>query len=214
MTQPFCGTVINPPCLTVNTEVADPSSPSPSEATRNADYRHECQRHEHAALTYDRHARLLTMLSRICLGIAAALVLIAWQTSESRFVCLALAMIAGIGFAALSTRIDRVRANSDRARLSADINAQGAARISRQWDVVSDVVVEDGPQDQQTAIDLDLFGHVSLMKLICTARTSVGVAKLTAWLAQQNSESEIADRRRIAHELAPCLEWRQQHETL
>ncbi len=192
----------------------DQNSPVPSEATRLAQYQHRFRQHEQKATEYDRLVRRLKLWSPIAVGIAAALLFAATQTASLRIVCISFAVVAGLCWCGLQIWNGSVTRNLRRVRLFADINSQGAARISRLWDVISDIEVSDEAATQQIAADLDLFGHVSVLKLICTARTPGGVAALTSWLIEQHPDSEIVDRRRIAHELSQSLDWRQQHEAL
>lgn len=89
------------------------------------------------------------------------------------------------------------------------INRYGIARRRREWTDLPERPVDRSMQESPSAIDLDLFGHASLMQLLCTAESQRGIAKLAAWISDPAEVAEIVRRQRVASVLAPLLSWRQ-----
>lgn len=65
------------------------------------------------------------------------------------------------------------------------------------------------PPNHPYAGDLDVFGSRSLFRLLSTARTPAGAARLAAWLVEPASPEVIRKRQQAARELGPRLELRE-----
>lgn len=94
------------------------------------------------------------------------------------------------------------------------INRCGIARRARDWEKLPEQDVQDSLADSPLAIDLDLFGHASLMQLVCTAETRTGIDALSRWLVPPSAPEEIHQRQNVVRTLAPELSWRQELQRL
>ena len=166
--------------------MATRSDQSPSEDSRKAFLDERCARFDKESTTRGQRATLLLTCSRAGAVVATLLLAVGWMIERwNTAVSVALVAVAGSVF--LFIRSSIARAGSNRARILAEINAQGSARISRRWNLISDVDVGHNAETTGTAVDLDLFGDVSLIKLICTAQTQEGISTLTSWLTESHA---------------------------
>jgi hypothetical protein len=127
---------------------------------------------------------------------------------------------AGLAFAVFVVLIllhDRVIRRERRAAELAAINAEGLARIARDWRALP--LPAHPPAADPAAVklpararDLSLFGRASLFHLLGTVHTPPGKAALAAWLLEPAAPEEIALRQAAVAELAPDLDLRQELE--
>ena len=90
------------------------------------------------------------------------------------------------------------------------INRWGLARRARDWDRLVEIQADESIANLPLAVDLDLFGHASLMQLLCTAQTEEGISTLVRWLVEPSDPPEVRRRQRVCEKLAPSLDWRQE----
>ncbi len=84
----------------------------------------------------------------------------------------------------------------------ARVNRDAAARVSRDWNALTeDPAAGPGPS-HPFAEDLDLFGHASVFRLLGWAGTDAGRAALAEWLAGPATPETIRERQRAVDELA------------
>jgi hypothetical protein len=112
----------------------------------------------------------------------------------------------------LVVRHERVEQRRDAANTLARINREAAARLRRHWNDLPDAWTTSGLDDHPYALDLDLFGHASLIQILGPVRTPAGRATVCRWLlaADRIAPDEIAIRQESVRELAPLLDLRQQ----
>jgi len=77
-------------------------------------------------------------------------------------------------FAIVAFRHQAVEEALSHARAKTNLNAEGKARVDRQWKALPDRFAPSALVNGMLARDLDLFGPVSLFQLICTANTWEG----------------------------------------
>lgn len=81
---------------------------------------------------------------------------------------------AGLSFFALVAHYRRIQRELRSARLRQTLNAEGLARLDRNWDALPPAPVLAVPQDHPFADDLDLAGRASLSHLIGRVTTAPG----------------------------------------
>jgi hypothetical protein len=89
--------------------------------------------------------------------------------------------------------------------------AVGIDRVRRAWDQLSSTVVAEVPSTHPFARDLNLFGNVSLAKLLGPTSAIAGQAVIAEWLVAEEPESigVIHERQSAVAELAPRADWRE-----
>ncbi|MEM9293622.1 MAG: hypothetical protein AAGD01_18220 [Acidobacteriota bacterium] len=152
-------------------------------------------------------------------GIFIPLGIFVVRGSELEAHWLAAAAVALAIFLLLSSRHRRTQVEEERSRLRAQVNAEGLARLERRWEELPPAAGQsfsEGEEDPlpPRARDLDLFGEVSLARLLSTAATPFGRRALEARLLESASCEEIAARQAGVEELSPRLDLRQDLEVL
>ncbi len=142
-------------------------------------------------------------------AIAAIAVAAYLLTSQTTYLLVAAAVLA-VAVAVLNWFEHNCQRDIAVAESRVWINRCGIARRGRDWDKLPERQVDDAIADSPLAIDLDLFGHASLMQLLCTAETEQGIGTLTRWLFQPSTSEQIHRRQHAASVLAPLLPWRQE----
>jgi hypothetical protein len=89
-------------------------------------------------------------------------------------------------------------------------NLHAIARIAREWDRLPPADPPPGVEHHPYAIDLDLFGHASLMQWLGPAATAPGTHTMHLWLLHPGEPDQVAARQQAVRELAPALDWREQ----
>jgi hypothetical protein len=84
----------------------------------------------------------------------------------------------------------------------AQVNADAAARVSRDWNALAPDRTAGPGAAHPYADDLDVFGHASLFQLLGWAGTGSGRATLAAWLTEGATPDVIRDRQKAIEELA------------
>src|SRR5579885_2322398 len=92
------------------------------------------------------------------------------------------------------------------------INDEGLRRLRRDWSTLPLRQPKEGTPDHPYANDLDLLGHASLQHLLSTPTTGGGLATLQRWLLYPAAPAEIRERQRVAAELAPMIDFRDEFE--
>jgi ABC-type multidrug transport system fused ATPase/permease subunit len=126
-------------------------------------------------------------------------------------VALALFVAAVVAFLVLIVHHSRLTARERRAAELAAVNGEGEARIRRAWDQLP-ASRSSGPPGHAYAHDLDLFGHGSVTRLLGTAGTGVGRARLHRWLLEPAALETARRRQEAVRELVPMLAFRQELE--
>ena len=89
------------------------------------------------------------------------------------------------------------------------VNRTAIARRTRAWNQLPDYEIDKSLARSPRAIDLDLFGSVSLVKLLCTAETDEGISRVASWMMNPADVTEVVRRQEVAQELSSELSWRQ-----
>ena len=90
------------------------------------------------------------------------------------------------------------------------INQFAIARIGRSWDSLPpDGGSPEGIEHHAYALDLDLFGHASLLQWLGPSATAGGADTLQRWLLDPAPPEVVAARQAAVAELAPAVEWRE-----
>ena len=141
---------------------------------------------------------------------ALGVVLLVWGIAALAPLLVYLAIAAFVAFVVLVWQHRALRAVRERSLALAAINAEGVARVSRDWaklprrdDRLPDA---DHPYDA----DLDITGPSSLLHLIDTTTSAGGQARLRGWLLAPASVTTIRERQAAVAELAPRLDDRQE----
>jgi len=91
------------------------------------------------------------------------------------------------------------------------VNERGEARIRRDWDALppADPPAGTDLSTHPYALDLDVFGRVSLYRWLGPAATAQGAIELAHLLLTPADRTEIDARQRAAADLAPEAPWRE-----
>jgi hypothetical protein len=114
-----------------------------------------------------------------------------------------------IGFIAAAVRHHVIEAKLQTSREMACRNAEGKARIARNWKDLPDRSAPAELATSAVAQDLDLFGRGSLFDLVCTANTWEGRNAVAQALLQGIEQENLPSRQAAIRELAPKLDFRQ-----
>src|ERR1700733_1778995 len=114
-----------------------------------------------------------------------------------------------IGFIAAAVRHHGIEARLQTSREMACRNAEGKARIARNWKDLPDRSAPAELASSALAQDLDLFGHGSLFDLVCPANSWEGRNAVAQALLQGIEKENLPSRQAAIRELAPKLEFRQ-----
>ena len=113
-------------------------------------------------------------------------------------------------FAIIVFRHQAVEEAWSHARAMKDLNAEGEARVNRDWQALPNRLAPSELVKGMLARDLDLFGPVSLFQLICTANTWEGRKAVAETLVQGIEQDCIPNRQAAVKELATKLGFRQE----
>lgn len=135
---------------------------------------------------------------------ALALVAEAVTNPGSRTAFATGAALVALVFAGLVRYNARLSRERRRARDLAELNAQAAYRVERDWKRLSTPAWGDADADDALA-DLDVFGRDSLVALFPPVSPAVGRACLRSWLSNNAAIDEISRRHESIRELV--AEW-------
>ena len=169
------------------------------------------RRHDDAAAERDRLAARASNISNLrFLAFAAAIGALVWAELRPEYgaVALVLAALAGLGFFALIGVHSRVKTRERRADELARVNEEAGARLVRGWDALPPSPERARPGHAYSH-DLDILGPASLARLLGTAGTGIGRARLRGWLLAPASVAEARERQTAVRELVPRLDFRQ-----
>src|SRR5260221_12971268 len=93
-----------------------------------------------------------------------------------------------------------------------NLNAEGKARVDRQWNALPNWSAPSAPVNGMLARDLDLFGPVSLFQLICTANTWEGRKAVAEVLIGGIGQDSIPNCQAAGQELAEKIDFPQRLE--
>lgn len=115
---------------------------------------------------------------------------------------------AAVTFAFLVARHHVAQRRLLRARLMADFNREGIARIRRRWSELPDPPIASPRRNHDYAGDLDLYGRASLLHLVGVCGTAPGKAALERWLLERADAGTIAVRQEAVREMADAYDFR------
>jgi hypothetical protein len=144
------------------------------------------------------HARLATFV--------ATAVVAVWALVAGVAGALLAATVLLAGFVALVVYHASVARAQRRAEALERLNAEGLARLARDWDALP---VAPSPADAPPfASDLDLFGRASVVQLLGPVGTPPGRVALEAWLLTPAAPAVIRERQAAVRELADAVDFR------
>jgi len=91
-----------------------------------------------------------------------------------------------------------------------NFNAEGLARLKRDWAGLPLRRPPDSRTNDSIAVDLDLLGHASLQHVLNTPTTVIGQEILENWLLKPAPPDEITRRQAAIGELAPLFSLREE----
>lgn len=152
-------------------------------------------------------ARLVSMVSGIgcLLGVLAD----AKDPSPGWYAGAAVALAVFGGLALVHDRVLQAKGRVGELRA---LNREAEARLTRDWAALPPPVQPPFDADNPSVRDLDLFGPRSLLHLLSTAHTPMGLATLGRWLLSPAPPDEIRQRQGVVRALAPELDLRQNLE--
>lgn len=112
-------------------------------------------------------------------------------------------------FVAVLVWHQRLRARRDGLRTLAAIRQHAIDRVQRHWSDLPVPLDTSVPADHPFALDLDLTGRGSLLHLMDTSHTPAGRSTLQDWLLNGSTTEEVLFRQRIAADLVPERDWRE-----
>jgi MutS domain V len=146
-------------------------------------------------------------LAIVLLGVASVFVI---PKNNALWVCVLAAFLVFlvILFIVIVFRHQAVEEALSHARAMTNLNAEGTARVSRDWKALPNRLAPLEPLNGMLARDLDLFGPVSLFQLICTANTWEGQKAVAEILVRGIEQGRIPNRQAAVKELAAKLDFR------
>ena len=148
------------------------------------------------------HARLVAFLI-----LAATLWLTARAPSGERLIPATLAAATAIGFATLVGWHGRVRREERRLGALEAVNRESVSRVDYAWDALPPSVGAAAPEHPYAA-DLDIFGKVSLWRLLGVVSAAPGRPILRRWVLAPAVPNEVRARQAAVAELAPLTDLR------
>jgi len=187
---------------TRETHPAEPhTSPAATYRARVERFGAERDRHLQRALALSR-ARLATFLAAVAFFLAAE-----WASEATVGALNAGGALFLVAFIVLVVAHGRERERVAWFTALRELNHEALHRLRRDWDALP-VRGGPAPPDHPYAVDLDLFGHASVLQLLGTVATTRGRDRLAAWLLEPAPPGEIADRQAAVRELASRIQLR------
>jgi hypothetical protein len=155
-------------------------------------------------------ARALVFSRLRLVSFLGGVALLWWGAAHNQVVAGAAGILSLIGFGALVVVHARALEQLDRAEVAQRINAQGLARLARDWSALPEVPPPEADIDAHPyARDLDVFGHASLTKWLGRPATTQGANRLWQWLLAPYGPDDIHSRQAAVDDLASKREWRE-----
>lgn len=178
----------------------------------DGEYRRRRQRHQdrreeaHRRGTRVRTARVLSFVAAVALLLAAE-----WTGGAARWLLYGAGGASVLSFGMLVVRHRGARREERWEALLADLNAEGRARLRRDWGALPEAGAGDPDREggNGTASDLDLFGPASVRRLLSTVSTSPGDARIDRWLREPAPPREVERRQRAVESLSDRVDFRQ-----
>ena len=148
------------------------------------------------------HARLVAFMV-----LAATLWLVGRAAPGNRLIPAAAAALAALGFAVLVGWHGRVRREERRLAALEAVNRESGARVDHAWEALPPSV-GGASADHPYAADLDIFGAVSLWRLLGVVSASPGRQILREWVLAPALPDTVRARQRAIAELAPLTDLR------
>jgi hypothetical protein len=143
---------------------------------------------------------------------AASAACVIWGILQAATLAIAAGVVLGVVLVMLVRHHRELGRRRDRAVGLQAINQVALERIRRYWNGVPLRHTQRADAAHLYALDLDLFGHASIMHLLDTAATPMGRATLARWLLERASPTTVRERQHAMLELKPELELRQELE--
>ena len=147
--------------------------------------------------------------ARIAVFLAAIVCFFVGWASGGSPVFYGLGALGIVGFVAVVGYHDALQRRLLRLVTRRQLNQEGLARLSRDWDQLPTSSVIASDELAAVASDLDLFGHASLFQLLNRADTEIGQTTLRDWLLEPASPQVIEERQLAAKALQSSLDLRE-----
>ena len=162
----------------------------------------------HLERSYNRGS--LLRLAFFLLG--AGLLIFAW-TEWAWWYAAILSFGLLLAFALFVGYHERIAARRRHQERLAEVNRREAEALAGDWSAFPDGK-EFQDAEHPYALDLDLFGPHSLFQFLNRTSTSVGRARLAAFLSAPASPAQLADRQRAIATLSDEIDWRQNFQAI
>jgi ABC-type phosphonate transport system ATPase subunit len=174
-----------------------------SESTQAGKYRAAADGYEADRQALARLSRNLSYARLAVFLAAAASILSVFPGPASHAAVRVGVGVAGfLAFAGLVSWHGRIEWRERWTAALARLNADAAARVSREWNALPPAGVAGPGPTHPYADDLDLFGHASLFQLLGSVGTDAGRTTLAGWLTNAAAPAAIRERQQAVEELA------------
>jgi hypothetical protein len=160
--------------------------------------------------------RMSTLRMVTFLGLVAALVLWDVLGPPGERVAAGVAWLLAVLFVVMVARHRRIRATERRLEVLRGLAAEGLLRLDRRWDELEASLPEvearhgDASAEHAYAVDLDVFGTASLIRLSGPVTSAPGRRTLRRWLLEAASPEEVTARQEAVLELTPAVGFREE----
>lgn len=125
-----------------------------------------------------------------------------------------ISLVGLVAFVVIIMRHLKIREELEHQKRMSAINQRAHARTVRAWDLIEEGFVPPSVTTHDLALDLDLVGHASLLKLLGSTATTAGRRLLFHWLLTPPSHiGTVEDRQAMVADLAPKIDFRQNLES-
>ena len=161
------------------------------------------QRRDHAMVERDYWTRRSDRLSNLrLLTFVGLMVCVGTALFSSAWWWLG-ALLFLIAFIAQLLRHQMIETRKQRAEALVKLNEYGLARIKRDWQHLPERQPSFAVSHDSYANDLDVFGHASLLHMLGSSMTALGLDTLAHWLIKPATVPLIHARQQAVLELAP-----------
>jgi len=148
---------------------------------------------------------------RLVAFVVSAFLIVLFASEGAIALVLLVALIGGLGFAALMKRYNKTSYQKNQATFLAELNEQETQRLQNNLSSFPSGQMFMKSNHPYVA-DIDVFGTHSLYQLINRATTESGRECLATWLSEPATKEAILARQEAIKELSTQLAWRQEFQ--